>query len=119
MSDDFYIKLSETAAGLLLRFGKTITIVRYEGRFNDPVTGVLTEGTRTEIATTGVVINYEDKDIDGVRIIEGDRLVVVDNSEIVSPSDRIVFDGEEWRVIDNKQAKPANINIVSFIQVRK
>jgi hypothetical protein len=116
---NFYESLGDTALSLLVKFGKSITLSRETGGSIDPITGAVTAGTDTSVTTTGVLLSYPDKMIDGTRILSSDRLLLLSNEQAPLPSDKPVIDGEEWSIVNPDKISPAGIDVIYKIQVRR
>lgn len=115
---DFYLKLAATALKLLAKFGKPVILKRETGGSNHPITGVITAPVDASVTTTGLIKPYPEKMIDGTRILEGDRELVLSSEHEPLPGDRPIVNGEELTIVRIKTVKPADVSIVYFVQVR-
>lgn len=120
MSEAFYTRMAATASRLINKYGKEITVVR-DTRTRDRVTGVETGPAPTTLTPVGLVLDYDNKQIDGTRIQAGDRLVVFTMGYSPSMVDKIQVDGDGqgWNVVSVKTKKPSTVALVHFVQVRK
>lgn len=119
MADFDYAKMAATARRLLTRFGSTVDIVRETGGGYDPVTGTTTPGTETTYQPKGVLLKYPDRLIDGTRILQSDRRLILDDTVNPNASDKPVVQGEEWNIQDIATISPAGTPIIYEVQVRK
>ena len=114
-----YSKSAATALKLLTRFGGDVVLSRETDGSTDPITGVVTPGTDASVTTTGLLTNYEDNMIDGARILDSDRKLVLSNEYEPLPTDKPVIAGEEWSIEAIKTIKPFDTVAVYFCQVRR
>lgn len=114
-----YAKMAVTARRLLTRFGQSITISRTTGATYDPVTGVTTPGTTTAFTPKGVLLKYPDRLIDGTRILQSDRKLILDDTVAPEMSDKPLVQGEEWTIQDIMTVSPAGTPLIYEVQVRK
>ena len=112
--------MAATALRLLTKFGTSITMVRLTGNFYDPVGGTVIDGADASYSAIALIKPYPDRMIDGTRIIDGDRMLVMDSGTEPDPSDRATIGGEEWSIVSIKTVKPDDATaVVYFCQVRK
>lgn len=114
-----YSSSAATALKLLTRFGGDIKLVRKTGDSVNPVTGVIAAGTDASVTTTGLIKPYNDKMIDGSRVLMGDKELVLSNEHEPLLTDKPVIDGEEWSIVKINVVKPFNTAIRYLCQVRK
>ena len=105
MMDKFnYTKLANTAKRLIDKFGTEVMFIR---------------GSET-ITTTGIRTKFEKELIDGNTIKADDIKIVVNNMEIAYINDIVEIDGEKLGIVINPNIiKPSTVPIVYFVQVRK
>lgn len=115
----FYGDMAVVVTDLLTQFGTAFVLARDVGGSIDDVTGAVVAGTPADQVVTGLLKVYPDKLIDGTRIQQGDRLLVIDASVQPLHTDRPVIEGEEWSVVSIETANPAGIPLAYFIQVRR
>lgn len=115
----FYQDMADVALELLDEFGAAVTLQRTTGASVDPVTGEITSGTDASVVTTGLIKPYPDRMIDGTRILQGDRELVLSDEQTPVASDKIVVGGENWSIVNIKTISPAGIPVCYFCQVRK
>jgi hypothetical protein len=109
--------MATMAKALLDKRGQTVKIVR-SGDTIDPVTGDVTEGVDTVYKPKGVLTNYNDADIDGTRIVKGDRLLILDATTEPKTSDKPIINGAEWTVVAIESINPAGTPVAYKVQVR-
>ena len=114
-----YDKLGDTAVNLLTKFGGPITLSRKVGASTNPITGATMGGTDESVVTTGLLKPYPDSMVDGTRILNSDRELVLSNEQDPSPTDKPVINGEEWSIISIKTVKPYDTVVAYFCQVRR
>lgn len=116
----FYDDMAATALELLQEFGTTVTLPRTTGGSTDPITGEVTAGTDASVTTTGLIKPYPDRMIDGTRILQGDRELVLSNEHQPLPTDHPTIGGENWAIVGIKTVKPDGATpVVYFCQVRR
>jgi len=116
-----YAKMAAMAQGLLNRFGhgNRIAIEREIGGSRDPVTDEAVAGTKQTFLVSGVVENYDVKEIDGTRILANDRKLIIDGTVEPLMTDRIIVDGEPLGVIVNvAPTAPAGKAVIYTLQIR-
>ena len=74
--NDFYTRMQATANKLLRGKGQTVTLSRNTAGAYDPATGT-TPVTVTTQNGTGAIFDYNDKNIDGVLILSGDKQLLL------------------------------------------
>lgn len=115
-----YSKPAATALRMLAKYGTTVTLSRKTGAKTDPVTGAVTAGTDASVTTTGLLKPYPDRMIDGTRILQGDRELVLSNEQEPLPTDHPTIGGENWAIVGIETIKPDGATpIVYFVQVRR
>jgi len=119
MSTFDYSGMVATASRLIAKFGAAITVNRTTGETIDPVTNVATGGTPVTLSANGIIRRYPAKMIDGTRIEQGDKEVVLDPSVTMLIDDTLTIDGDDWNIMDINTVAPDNTPLVYFIQVRK
>lgn len=111
--------MSATALGLLTKFGQSITLSRETGGSIDPVTGAVTPGADASVTTTGILLKYPDMMIDGTRILDSDRRLLISNEQIPQPSDKPLIDSQEWAIVNIETLSPAGTDVIYELQVRR
>lgn len=115
---DFYTQMAATASRLIGKYGQAISIKRTTGESVDPVTGIVTAGTTSTLATTGILQRYPDALIDGTRILTADRLAMLAPTREPALTDKLAFGGKDWPIVSIQTANPAGTPLVYFVQVR-
>ena len=115
----FYESLGNTALSLLVKFGQSITLSRETGGSTDPITGVVTPGTDASVVTTGIIKPYPDAMIDGARILDSDRELIISNEQVPQPTDKPIIGGEEWSIVNITTISPSGADVIYKIQVRR
>jgi len=113
-----YDAAATDALALLTDFGTAITLQRTTGEVEDPVAGTVTGGAAANVTTTGVVLNYKRGLIDGDRIQQGDRQLILSNEQVPTLTDKPLVDGESMTIVDIEEIKPAGTVVAYKVQVR-
>lgn len=118
------IDLSATATRLLRSLAADeesgyLKLVRVAGTTKDPDSGIVTGGVTSTIDLAGALIGYRESEIDGTRIMGGDKKAVV--SCLVEPlaTDvlRVAGDGD-YTIVAIEQVSHAGVVQVYHLQVR-
>ena len=115
----FYTDAAADALELLTEFGYQLTLSRKTGDSVDPITGVIAPGTDSSVTTTGFDIPYDDGLIDGTRILNGDRKLLLSNEQEPSPDDKPIIDSQEWSIVNIKTVAGAGTAVIYKCQVRR
>ena len=118
----FYENVRATAGRLLAadKFGRGMTLRRTTMAYN-PATQTSTP-TVADYAASGVVAEYEDKDIDGTLVKAGDRLIILSAEGLAitpTPADKVIVGGVVYSIVRDKPTNPAGVAVVYELQVRK
>lgn len=114
----FYDRLASTASRLIAKYGQSMLLVR-SGDSVDPVTGVTTSGSGTNIKVNGILQKYPDNLIDGTRIKASDRLVIIDGTSEPLMSDLVKINNQDWSIESIQTSNPAGTALVFFVQTRR
>jgi len=115
----FYDDMAATALELLAEFGRPVILLRVTGASTHPITGAVTDGVDSNLLTTGLITTYAENMIDGTRIMQGDRELVLSNEHEPAPTDKPVIGGEEWAIVGINTVSPAGTDVVYKCQVRR
>lgn len=114
-----YKELGIIAADLLKEFGQLITIKRKTGEQYDPATGSNQQAIETYTGY-GCAFHYSNNEIDGMRILTGDMVVLLENMATTPViGDSVLVNDMEMRLISIERVSPANIDVVYKLQVRQ
>lgn len=117
-----YASLASDASEMLEEFGQAITVTRPgTGGAYDPETGTVTGGTAQTFPGFGVVLDYQQREIDGTLIQQGDRRVYIAPDIGVTPKtgDTVtLMDGAVVRVMASRPLAPAGVVVLLDVQVR-
>ena len=120
MASHDYSKNAATALKGLAKFGKSVVLVRVTGETYDPVTGATVSGSDASVTTTGMLTNYTDSQIDEVRILTGDRKLILSNEHEPLASDKVTISGENWSIVSIKALNFDDESpVIFYVQVRK
>lgn len=120
MSTEFYTRTAQTAATLLGKYGTDLEFVRIEESTFDPATGEYSGGDNVSYMPKGLSVNMPQSLIDGTRILQDDRMFVIEGQTFTPlMSDKLKIGSEDWTIEEIKPVKPATIAVVYFVRVRK
>lgn len=111
-----YSRSNALASRLIESFGQSLTFSRKTSGTFDPATGTVSSTMQTNEWQT-VWLSYQEDQIDGTLIRQGDARLLVDGSPDVG--DTVTRDGEDWRVININPLQPAGVLVYTEAQVRK
>lgn len=114
-----YAGLKVDVDGLLAEFGDTLQLVKETAATVDPVTGEPSGGGSVSTDVLGVLVDYEDKVVDGETIMRGDRQALVQATVEPAFGDTLVEHGVTWSVVNVESIKPASLALVYILQVRR
>jgi hypothetical protein len=116
----FYDEVSAIADELLVEFGAPALLTRVTPGSYDPATGTTTGDVTTTWTGTGAKFDYEQKDVDGTKVREGDQRVYLSTVGIVNPhtGDTLTIGGVVLNVVVSRQLKPASTAVLYDVQVR-
>jgi hypothetical protein len=109
-------------ANAIQQFGMPMTLSTETAGVYDPATGVISNPTKVESPVSGLIMEYDSKDIDGSVIKIGDKKVLMTASDTTPEptSDYTLTMGDkDWAVINCNPIAPAGLAIVYEVQVRK
>lgn len=118
------IDLSAKAAKLLAKLASSkatgyVKLKRETGGAKDPDTGLSTAGTETLIPVDAAVTSFANNEIDGTRIMHGDRRVIFANDIEPLQTDKVMIGGKEFTVIGQiEDVNHAGVTQVYKAQVR-
>ena len=112
------IDLHNTASRLLGKLAANkksayLQLERETGAVQDPNSGLWTDGTKTLIPIDGALTGYDDKEIDGTRIMRGDKKLVCAFDVPPLPTDIVIVGGSQRFAIVN----PEDVNHAGQTQV--
>jgi len=118
MANPLYARLQATAERLIAKFGQVGAVRRstQSGPSYDPVM------TDTDYACQLVVMNYEDREVDGTLILSTDKKLYVSTAGLsitLERSDKIVADGVAFSIEKLKPLSPAGLIVFYEIQGRR
>ena len=115
-----YTKKAASAKKLIEKSGGAVVLVRESGGSYNPITGATIAGSDASVTTEGVLTKYPNSMIDGTRILQGDRKLILSNSHEPLPTDRVTIKGEDWSIVGIEGLTPdLSTDIIYFVQVRK
>lgn len=111
----FYGGLADTAERLIDEYGRTVTVrtVVKSGAANDPVL------TASDTSSKAVFANYNQRDMIGGLIKQGDIMVLVKTAVSVDETSLILDGSVVYSVVDIATIKPGDTLIMYKIQARR
>lgn len=120
-----YARPAATALRMLKRYGAPVTLRRPGTGEYDPGTGTV-DSEPTDYLGTGAKFGYEQRNIDGTKILQGDQQVYLavqqDNGQAMprpKAGDLVLVGTEAWRVVTAEAIEPASVPVLYIVQVRK
>lgn len=113
-----YAKAAASAKRQLERFGRLVCLRRVTTGEYDPATGAAAQKIVDHEATC-VFLDYAQRDIDGTRIREGDRRVLMaPDAPRPLTGDAVVIDDQVLGVVAARVMEPAGVPVLYELQVR-
>jgi len=132
-----YNNIKNTALNLIKKFGVDVTVSRIGSnekwikKFNtinleyyweNVTTGEIVtsppDETIIETPATVVITNYQTEEIDGTRIIHGDKRLLSTNVPVPKANDVYTIGTTKYRYVDHDTISPSNFDVLYIIQVR-
>ncbi|MDN8612795.1 hypothetical protein [Variovorax ginsengisoli] len=116
----FYDEMAAVADEILKEFGGPAVLSRVTPAAYDPTTGTTTGETTTTWPATGAKFDYEQNDIDGTKIRQGDQRVYLSTIGVVNPQtgDTLTIAGTAYNVVASRPLQPALVAVLFDVQVR-
>lgn len=116
-----YAGLKGSVDELLAEFGQSCQVRRIGAPVTiDPVNETVTGAALQVFPVVGVVVDYEEKLVDGETIMRGDRQAYVQASVQPARGDLFVdAGGTQWAIVDVRAINPAGLAVVSILQLRR
>lgn len=116
----FYSELAADAKLLLAEFGQDVTLATVTQGTYDVNTGTTTDSTVTQSGLKAVVTKYNQAEIDGTKILQGDCKVIIESAATPSVNSIVTTaDGTVFTVIDFVKIAPSGEVVIYKLQVRK
>lgn len=114
-----YASTALDAAELLAEFGALVTLTRITPGVYDPITGTVVNTEVTHTAN-GVKLDYEQRQIDGTNILQGDQRVYLDPliAEAPQTGDTLTVGTEVFTVVKSRPLAPAGVVVLHDVQIR-
>lgn len=120
-----YAKAAARADASLRRKGGVVTLRREVPGEYDPATGGPGAGTVTDYDGTGVKLNYNQDDIDGTLIKQGDQQLLLsplqrDGTAMPTPvtGDRVLIGAKTFTVQNVADLQPTETSLLFTLQLR-
>lgn len=98
--------------------GKSMTIKRSTPGAFDPVTGMRYGATDELIPVVGISLPFDDKLIDGTRVLVTDKRVTLTSAVAPLVSDALIIDGITHQIVAIKESEPTDTTLVYVVQAR-
>lgn len=115
----FYDDQAATAAALLAKYGKTFQLRRTTVGTYDPITGTTTGASTQDFPTVGIHTKITADYIATHQVEQGDKMILIDASQVPQMTDKLVDGGAVWQVIDIDVISPADTPIAYRVRVHK
>jgi hypothetical protein len=114
-----YAALAVSSAALIKSAGTTITITRDSAPDYNPALGTA-EGTTKTFTGVAVRSSYNQRDIDGTMILQGDVLLTIAATSTLVPQvgDTATFAGTAYKVVNVNNVSPSGISVIYTVQAR-
>lgn len=113
----FYTEMAEMAREMLAEYGMAVVLTRETGDF-DEVAGEYDSAPQT-LNSTGMFTAITEQLRKDFVVVDGDRMMLLDDSVEPQNADTVAINGDDWPVIKVKPIKPTDTVICYFVQVRK
>lgn len=114
----FYGDLAVIARDLLNEFGQTITVTRKNIGIHNPVTGLTSAAPDTNFTAYGAIFNYEQKNIDGLTIMAGDKLCTMEATNEPLINDVVTTTSGNFNIISVIKTAPSGEAVIYDVQLR-
>jgi hypothetical protein len=115
-----YLALRTTAAGVLAKVGREMTLRRVtQGAYD--MDQLDATDTSDDVSVTGVLVNFRAFERVNTLIEENDRKAIIAVGDLDAPpktGDQLVVDDVTWRIIAVQVVSPAGVDVVYSCQVR-
>lgn len=100
-------------------FGGPVTLRRIDEGSYDPSTGAMSGSSQEDIATTGAVTPYTDREIDGTRILQHDQKCYIPKiAAVPAPGDKVIRGSLTLSVVTVKVYEINGVAVAYAMQVR-
>ena len=120
----FYARMQQSSNRMLRGKGQTVTLTHTVPGTYDPTTGLITNATTTQTGT-GAVMEYNNRNVDGTLIKQGDRQLLLSpflasGGSLVAPAvgDTATIGGTVFTVTQVKQTAPAGTVVMYDCNLR-
>jgi len=111
----------ETFTRLIGKYGSNTEVVltSFPAATFDIITQERTDGVPVNTPIIAMISEYDEEELDGTVIVEGDLKLDVDSTVIIDKTMRFDLDGGTYRIINIKKIKPSTVLVGYQIQVRR
>jgi hypothetical protein len=122
-----YVKSAATAKRLIEANGQDVSLYRKNETAGDatkPWRGPSGTGNKLIATVKGVVVDMNDKDVDGTLIRRSDRKLMVANDSLPTGTttediDHIRISGEDYKVVSSSPLQPGSVRILYEFILRR
>ncbi len=114
MSTFDYAGLKQTATGLIIKFGRDVTL-RHIVKSGSPYDPTLTP---TDSTIKAAVVPFNQNDVDGTQILMSDKKFIFTSDIEITHDMKLVDGGKEYSIVTNNPINPGDVNVVNLVQAR-
>lgn len=114
-----YDAFADTALRLLSEHGQDIVLSSSTDGTYSTSTGLVSGASATSATHRGVSINYALREIDGTKIQQGDKKVILPATSSPKVGDLLTFGGVAHRALDVLTISPGGTTIAHIVQARR
>jgi hypothetical protein len=115
MDAEFYTGMAATAADLIARFGRDVSLVRVRSE-QDPSAGTVSETTST-LATRGIFLSQTVANVRESLAEGADRLMLIDSSQVPALPDRLVAGSVDAAIVRIDVIDPAGLPLAYVLHL--
>ena len=113
-----YGSLTNTASRLINEFGAQVTVKLLTLGSYDPTTGASGD-TEQNVQFNAVRLDFNNSDIDGTLIQQGDFELLIDGQTELKKDDSVIVDGVLYRCINVRPLQTGDTRLLTKAQCRK
>lgn len=116
---NFSDEMAAVALELLTEFGEAVSFTRTTEGAYDTATGTTAAGSDSVFTGFGAPIDYDNNEIDGTVIQQGDvRLYVNAVTTLPLPADKVTLDSVQYRVMNTRKYTINSEHVLYELQIR-
>ena len=115
----FSDRVSNTARGLLTKYGQAVTCVKDNTSDLDPTDGTIIEyPADTNYIGVGYPSQFKDNQIDGTLIKRSDTRLILSSTTVPDNNDILTFSGVAYTAINVQKITAQGNNVIYIVQCR-